>query len=307
MKKISILFTALIFGFAAIYTLSNSLEKSKPQIDEKYADEDLYFTPNQLKAGGYDFRGLIADWYWINSLQYVGGKLLNSGEKVNINDLSNLNPRLLYPMLDTATTLDPQFMAVYAYGASVLPAIDNNLAIKLLEKGIAANPNEWRLYQNLGYIYWQMKDYPKAAESYAAGAAKPNAPAFLKQMSVNMQAQGGSREFAREVYKQMFDAAEDEQTKAFADLRYQQTEALDQLDAIRDGLRIFKQQKNRCPQNWRETMPIMSKTVPPYGDTLPHNQKDELLDPSGTPYQLLEKDGVCSAYISTESKIPQPN
>ena len=286
--------------------LSNNLEKTKPKIDETYADEDLYFSPTQLESAGHDFRGLIADWYWINSLQYVGGKILNNREKVNINDLSNLNPRLLYPMLDTATTLDPQFLAVYDYGASILPAVDNQKAISFLEKGIAANPNEWRLYHNLGYIYWQNKNYQKAAEVYAVGAKKPDAPAWLEKMSANMQAQGGSRDFARQIYRQMFDAAEDEQTKTFAALRFQQIDALDQLDAIRDGLRIFQQQKNRCPQNWRETMPIMSKTVPPYGDSLPHNREGELLDPSDTPYLLIEKDGVCDAQISGVSKIPKP-
>ncbi len=189
------------------------MENIKPKIDASYEDEDLYFSDKQLKAFGYDARGLMADWYWANSLQYLGGKVVNVTGNLNINDLRPLNPRLLYPMLDTASTLDPQFMTLYSYGAAVLPAIDNQQAIKLLEKGIEANPESWRLYHNLGYIYWQNKDYEKASQIYTAGSKKAEAPVWMKQMGASMQAQGGSREFALQVYRQMFETAEDEQTK----------------------------------------------------------------------------------------------
>src|SRR4051812_27052979 len=118
MKKAFLLLTVLVTGFGGVFLLSNALEKSKPKIDERFADEDLYFSATELKAVGHDFRGLMADWYWINSLQYLGNKLLNYQGEININDLRPLNPRLIYPMLDTAATLDPQFMTVYSYGAS---------------------------------------------------------------------------------------------------------------------------------------------------------------------------------------------
>lgn len=305
MKRLIIFFCILIVGFGAIVAASRFLEKNKPAADENFADEDLYFSSKQLNSFGYDFRGLIADWYWINSLQYLGGKVIKNKQTIDINDLRPLNPRLLYPMLDTASTLDPQFTAVYSYGASVLPAIDSEQAIKLLEKGIAANPDNWQLYHNLGYIYWREKNYARAAEIYAEGAKKPDAPAFMRQMSANMQAQGGSRAFARDSYRQMTETAQDEQTRNFAELRYAQIESLDERDAIRAALQIFQKDKNRCPQTWREALPYLMKTVPPYGDALRRNQNGEMLDPTGVPYALFNENGACDVHLSPDSKIPQ--
>jgi len=60
---------------------------------------------------------------------------------------------LLPSLLRIATTLDPQFMAPYEYGAMVLPTFNRDEAIALLQYGIEQNPKAWRLYQHLGYIY----------------------------------------------------------------------------------------------------------------------------------------------------------
>lgn len=302
MKKSLLLIAILIAGFGGIIMLSKTLETLKPKTDEKRLDEDLYFSATELSAAGHDFRGLIADWYWINSLQYVGDKLLNS-KNVNINDLKPLNPRLLYPMLDTATTLDPKFVAVYSYGASVLPAIDNNQAIKLLEKGIAANPNEWRLYHNLGYIYWQMKDYPNAAKYYAEGAGKKDAPAFMKQMSATMQANGGSREFALEIYMQMFNTAEDEQTRDFAELRYNQKVSEIQLEIINQTLQSFKETSGRCANSTREILPLLSEKSLSKETDFQIDNSQTLVDPTRVPYTF--DNAKCEAKLNPESKIPR--
>lgn len=303
MKRILIILLALIVGFGGIFGLSRTLESLKPLPNETAVDDDLYFAPNELAAAGHDFRGLIADWYWINSLQYLGGKILANQEKVDINDLKPLNPKLLYPMLDTATTLDPQFLTIYSYGATVLPAIDNNLAIRLLDKGITANPNQWRLYHNLGYIYWQTKDYQKAAETYAEGATKEGAPVWMKQMSVNMQAQGGDREFALQIYRQMRDSAEDEQTKSFADLRYKQVVAAMQMEIINQVLPAFKQKSGRCANSWNEILSQLNELSRSKNVDFQIDNFRNVVDPTGIAF-ILDKNS-CTASVNPDSKIPK--
>ena len=305
MKKLAFLSLILIAGFGGIFALSKTLETIKPPVDAAFEDEDLYFSDKQLTAFGYDARGLMADWYWINSLQYVGNKLVRTNEQLNINDLRPLNPRLLYPMLDTASTLDPEFMTIYSYGAAVLPAIDYQQAIKLTEKGIARHPENWRLYHNLGYIYWQTKNYEKAAEIYNEGAAKANAPSWMKQMGASLRAQGGSRDFALQVYRQMFETAEDEQTRSFAELRYMQVQSLIDRDAIEPIITGFQAKNGRCMSSWKEISAELR------GVRLP-NKKPLLLDPSGVPldplkipYVLFNENGKCTVLIDWKnSKIP---
>jgi len=58
--------------------------------------------------------GLVADVYFMRALQYIGNKLVKTNiEEINIENLRPLNPRLLYPLLDKATDLDPNFIAAY--------------------------------------------------------------------------------------------------------------------------------------------------------------------------------------------------
>jgi tetratricopeptide (TPR) repeat protein len=208
-------------------------------------------------------------------------------------------------LLDTAATLDPQFITVYSYGAAILPAINNEQAIKLLEKGIAANKENWRLYHNLGYIHWREKNYTEAAEIYAEGAKKPGAPVWMRQMSANMQAQGGSREFARQIYRQMFETAEDEQTQTFAELRFAQIQSLDERDAIRQVLQNFQQQNNRCVNSWGEISRNLRALRLPDKTLLNFDEKTgSPLDPTGAPYVIENQNGICDVKLSKDSKVP---
>ena len=166
----------LVLGWAAPPDLNRWIEKRRPPVDSAMEEEKLYVTGTAARRMSLSFNGLIADWYWMRSLQYVGRKVNRSrASKVQLDDLAALDLKLLYPLLDTATTLDPQFIAVYEYGGVVLPAINDEDAIKLLKEGIENNPSEWRLFHHLGYIYWQRGDYKTASEIYAEGAKLPGA------------------------------------------------------------------------------------------------------------------------------------
>jgi tetratricopeptide (TPR) repeat protein len=304
MKKQLWLFAILIFGFPAIFGLSRFLEANKPEIPAEMLEQDLAFNGATLKKVSMGFEGLIADYYWMKALQYVGGKLVESEGKFQLDDLRPLNPRLLYPYIDTATTLDPEFSAVYAYGSTVLPAVDSEQAIKISEKGIAAQPEDWRMYHNLGFIYWQIGSYQKAAEIYDAGSAKPDAPAWMRQMSAKMRADGGSRNTAREIYLQMYNSAQDEQTRDLALNHLKHLESLDDRDAIRSVLAEFQNKTNRCPNNWREVFPVLRNIKFANGAALRFAADNSPIDPSGAAYSLVQKEGKCDVDLDQKnSKI----
>lgn len=305
MKKQLWLFSILIFGFPAIFGLSLFLEANKTELPAEMLEQDLAFSGSTLKKASLGFEGLIADYYWMNALQYVGRKLIESNGEVQLDNLHSLNPRLLYPYIDTATTLDPEFSAVYAYGSTVLPAVDSEQAIKISEKGIGAQPEDWRMYHNLGFIYWQLGDYKKAAEIYNAGAVKPDAPAWMRQMSAKMRAEGGSRATAREIYLQIYNSAEDQQTRELAVRRLQQLESLDERDAISAALAEFQDKTNRCPNNWREAFPILKNVKFADGGALRFAPDNSPVDPSGAAYLLVQKEGKCDLDLDQKnSKIP---
>ena len=302
-KQIIISAALIVVGFGLIYVLSNFIESKRPPLPENYADQDLALQGAKLKNYSLGFNGLIADWYWMQSLQYLGDKIIKSKENINIEDMRSLNPRLLYPLLDNATELDPQFLAAYSFGAVVLPAINPEQAIKITEKGIANNPNEWRLYQHLGFIYWRLKNYEKAAEVYEKGSNIAGAPPFMKMMNAQMKSQGGSRQTARAIYEQMLKEAQDSQTQKVAELRLMQLVSLDERDAIKEVLKNFQAKNNRCANNWTEIFPLLKSVKLPNNKEFHIDKDNNLVDPSGVPY-LLNKQ-FCEVYLDeTNSKIP---
>lgn len=303
LPKTLISIAIIVVGFGLTFVLSNFLEKNRQSLPEGLEDSDMIVQTAKLKGYALGFEGLIADWYWMKSLQYVGDKIFKNKENLNLEDLSALNPRLLYPYLDTATTLDPHFTEVYAYGAVILPAIDREQAIKLTEKGIAENPDEWRLYQHLGYIYWRLGNYEKAAEVYARGATVKDAPTFLRAMSARMKTQGNDRETARAIYAQMFQEAQDDQSREAAKIRLLELDSLDELDGIRQALKDFQAKNTRCAENWNELLPFLTKIKLPNNLDFRLDKANNIADPSGAAYLLDKK--TCDVALNPETtKIP---
>ena len=299
-------FTAIaviICGFVAVFLLSGFVEKTKPALPENYADEDLTLQGAKLKGFSLGFEGLLADWYWMKSLQYLGDKVVNSKESFSLDNLNSLNPRLLYPYLNNATDLDPKFISVYEYGATVLPAIDKEQAIKLTQKGIDNNPENWRLYQYLGYIHWRLENYEKAAEVYEKGASIADAPDFLKMMAAKMKSEGGNRKTARVIYEQMYEQAQDEQSKETARLRLLELDSLDEREAVQKVLDDFKSKNNRCASSLREVLPLLQTVKLPDGKDFRLDNLNNLLDPSGAPY-LLDKEKCQINLDAAKTKIP---
>lgn len=293
----------IVGGFVLVFFLTGFVERERPPLPGGFEDEDIGLQGSSLKGFVFGAEGLLADWYWMNSLQYIGNKISSVGlENLNLDDMRSMNPRLLYPYLNNATDLDPKFIAPYSYGATILPAIDAQQAIALTEKGIANNPDQWRLYQYLGYIYWRIGNYEKASEVYAAGSQISGAPVFMRMMSARMKTEGGSRDIAREMYKQIFAEAEDERSRENAALRLLQIDSLDERDLIDPTLAEFRQANGRCPASWSEILPALQRK-PGGARQLKIDRSNNIVDPSGVPY-LISRD-TCTAELGAATKIPR--
>ena len=303
-RKTIVATAVIIFGLIASVALTRYVDGVHPPLPRGFEDEDLALQGARLKGFAFGAEGLMADWYWMNSLQYLGKKISSVGlANLNLDDMRPLNPRLLYPYLNNAADLDPRFIAPYSYGATILPAIDAEQAIALTEKGIANNPNEWRLRQYLGYIYWRLGKYDRASEVYGEGARMPGTPIFFKMMEARMKTEGGSRDLARDMYRQIAAEAQDDVSRQSAELRLLQIDSLDERDVINPALRSFQEQHGRCASRWAEILPLLAGKKPPNGRDLRLDANNDIVDPSGTPYLIDPK--KCEAVINgATSKVP---
>jgi tetratricopeptide (TPR) repeat protein len=178
-----------------------------------------------------------------------------------------------------------------------LPSVDVQQAIRLTQKGIAANPNAWRLYHQLGYIYWRQGQYQMAGETYDRGAKIPGAPAWMEAMKAKMATEGGSRSTAREIYTRMYEQSTEHEVKEMARKRLLELDSLDQRDGLRKLFTAYKQRAGKCPDSWRELEPVFRAL------RVPVDQSGAPLDPSGAPYIL--KAGACEVELDWRTtKVP---
>jgi tetratricopeptide (TPR) repeat protein len=285
----------VVIGMTCAALLVRRLDTLRPPPDPNAIDESLYLDGKTARRMSLGFNGLAADWYWMRSLQYVGGKIINV-DNVQIDSLAQLNLKLLAPLLDTATTLDPEFLDPYEYAAIVLPSINVDEAIRITKKGINANPNAWRLYQHLGYIYWQQQDYQAASETYGRGAQIPGAPPWMEAMKAKMLADGGSRSTAREIYTRMYEQSADEKVRDMARKRLLQLDSLDQRDVLRKLFLAYQTRMGKCPNSWKEIEPVFRAL------RIAVEASGAPLDPSGMPYVL--RAGACEVDLNPKSEIP---
>jgi hypothetical protein len=136
-RKQLTLIAMIVFGLTLVVVLSKSIDARRPPVDLVVEEERLYVNGHTAKRLSLSFNGLVADWYWMRSLQYVGRKVLTLPEGAMLDRLGSANLKLLPALLDTATSLDPQFMEPYEYGAIVLPVADVDAAIRLTKNLLA--------------------------------------------------------------------------------------------------------------------------------------------------------------------------
>jgi hypothetical protein len=163
-----------------------------------------------VKALSLEYAPLVADIYWTRVVQYFGNK--HAGKQVDL--------RLLWPLLDVTSVLDPHLMPVYHFGSMFLSdapprgAGRPDLAAELIERGIRANPDQWRLYYDLGFVYYfDMKDYAKASQAFYEGSKNPRSLIWMKILAAKIAAEGNSAQTSIFLWKDVYDTATDPSIK----------------------------------------------------------------------------------------------
>lgn len=205
--------TVLVLGFVFVWQLQKRIDRQK-KVATLEADDLTLRSGSTLKKMSLEYAPLMAAVYWTRAVQYYGEK----------HRLHQTNLELLWPLLDIATTLDPQIIPAYRFGSIFLGqsppagAGKPGLAIELLNRGIQANPDEWRFYQDLGNLYYfDLQDYGKASAAFAEGSKNPHAYIWMKVMAARIAAEGESPETSYFLWQQIYDTTRDPAIKKNAE------------------------------------------------------------------------------------------
>jgi hypothetical protein len=195
------------------------------------------------------FENLAADIYWLRAVQYFGG------QRVFARDT---RMELLQPLLDITVTLDPRLEAAYRYGAIFLAepapvgAGRPREAVALLERGVAAMPENWRIRQDLGFIHFlHLDDSRRASEVLLEASRLPGAAFWLRNLAADVLARGGDRATAKRMWRQIHDQSEGV-VRANALVNLQVLEALDQAEELTRRVEEFTRRAGRRPRSLDE-------------------------------------------------------
>jgi hypothetical protein len=259
-------------------------------IDHERADQTLHDvlyipSPRTVKFLSLGYSGLMADVYWTRVVQYFGGKhYVKSREYM-----------LLAPLLDITTTLDPNLVVAYQFGSTFLAqnppegAGDPRAAVRLAERGIANNPQAWRLYYQLGFIYWQeLHDSHAASEAFLKGSQVPGALPWMKVMAAALAQTGGERDTARYLWTNILRDSEDRLLKSNAVKRLRALDNDQAVEVLQAEVDRYKARYGRAPNSWGELIAAQQlHGIPrdPMGNQYAlRNGRVEVADPDDFPF-----------------------
>jgi tetratricopeptide (TPR) repeat protein len=205
----ALLAALIVLGFAGVWRLQLAIDTERA-LAIRESDELLLTSPRMLKLLSFEFAPLLGQIYWTRAVQYYGEQHAGPARDFTT----------LWPLLDIATTLDPNLLPAYRFGSMFLsaPAPGGagrpDQAVTLLQRGIQENPEYWRFYQDLGFIYYMdAKDYPKAAQAFEEGSRKPGAKLWMRAMAAKVAAEGESFETSMFLWRDVYQTAIDPDTK----------------------------------------------------------------------------------------------
>jgi tetratricopeptide (TPR) repeat protein len=226
-----LLWIVLPLGFAGVWQLQRQIDVQRAAFGQE-EDELVLRSAKVTKVASMEFAPLLADVYWTRAVQYYGNKELQQSKGLD----------LLWPLLDIATTLDPNLLPAYRFGAMFLAqrapvgAGQPDKAVQLIERGIRENPGYWRFYADLGYIYYfDLRDYAKASEAFLEGSKNPEALIWMKVMAAKIANQGDSAATSKFLWSEIYESTNDEMIKKNALDHLKLLKVQEDCDAL-DGL-----------------------------------------------------------------------
>ena len=189
----AVLLGVLIAGNAMLR--AEALRKGTP------AGHHLLYLPSgrYLKVITFGYEGLAADLIYIWSIQYY----------------SNYQIQDRYDYLDqiyrrVIAELDPHFVDPFLVGSMIMSveAGRDDLALTLLDDGMAKNPGEWILPFQAGFLcYQRLHDYARARDYFERALKIPGAPAPVKRIYAEMYNRLGDRRASLRYWSEIHDTA----------------------------------------------------------------------------------------------------
>lgn len=163
--------------------------------------------PRQVRALAFGFDALLADFHWLEAVQVVGGSPRVDHDRAEY----------LGRLVDVVTTLNPAVDHPYRFAAVWLTHDEAQVreSIRLLRRGIAHHPEDWRNHFYLGFArFFYLGEYELAAEALERAVQLPGAPAYLPRLVARLHAQSSDIDVAEIFLREMLRNTQDPDDQA---------------------------------------------------------------------------------------------
>ncbi len=290
----TLLFAGIFFACALLVKPAQDSLESRLGAPGQEPDLLYFSSPSALKRMALGYDHVLADLYWMRTIQYFARRDEAAKRPVRYKNLSTL--------LDITTTLDPGLLDAYSAGSAFLSEPDPvgagqpREALKLMDKGIRAYPGEWRLYFDKGFVYyWYMADYREAGEVWQTASRIAGAPHWMEPLAAMSLSRGGSAEVAIALWEKQYTESKR------ADVRENARNHLFSIAAARDIwileslIEKFRAERGYFPDSLSEL--VRGKET-----------KYRIADPTGTPYEYNSITGTVTLGPDAGFKyIPVPD
>src|SRR5882724_4416138 len=197
-----------------------------------------------LRVAVLGFNGLAADVLYLWSIQYYGNYQIADRyrylEKIYGDVISELDPRYLDPYLIGSLIMNAE-------------ARDPEMALRLLDKGIARNPQAWILSVEAGFIcYENLRDYVRAARYFETALKAPDVNPLVHRLYAGMYDKAGDKRASFREWSEIHDSAKDEYVRTVAWNHMHDLKVEIDLADLRDRLRAFEAAAGRPPRRLLE-------------------------------------------------------
>lgn len=240
-RGLSTLFLAFLFLASAAGILALKL-RSDQMTRAEFPGSSIRFLPSGrvLKAVSFGYAPLLADIIYIWAIQYYSDT-----------NMADRYSRLEH-IFGVISDLDPKYSEPYIIGALIAAyeARDPGLALKILDRAMEKNPEDWIYPFEAGhYAQMMMKDFNLARDYYRQAMILPGAPAIARRLYANAVFKSEDLETAWKTWLEVYRTAPDERIRKIASNHLYQVKAAMDIRLIKEAVARFQDRFGRLPMN----------------------------------------------------------
>jgi hypothetical protein len=185
-------------GLAALLVASAAiLEQSQRSRLDRIREEELLYYPSgvAVRQAALGYETAAADLAWLRGIQYYGE-----------HRLTDQKYHLIGHVMDIVTTLDPAFTQPYVFGAFVMAQElhEPERGLELLTRGLRANPTDWRLCFEVGFLHYVCRhDYASAARYFTWASRMPGREDYVPRFAAFASQRAGNTGMAILLWKEV--------------------------------------------------------------------------------------------------------